>query len=217
MTWMGLIYHLLPQESRAKEIEIPVIDQVELVASPKVEIHSETKWFSSVKDQLDRIQQLCLNETLSDWKKTRVVNLLEDLEVLLKTKEATRPSWLDETIQLVPSSIGIELKRFRRSSLLQVPRETRDSSSVSMQQVKQASRIRAFRKKILSQLFPKLDDNITALVDLFPDLNRQTVEKMYNACDQDLHSCFDVLSGLSGTDLFVLLLFLIATHRVYCY
>ncbi|RHY26995.1 hypothetical protein DYB32_007123, partial [Aphanomyces invadans] len=59
-------------------------------------------------------------------------------------------------------------------------------------------KIRAFRKTVLLHVYPTLPDNPKqVLADLFPDIVADTIDQMFEACANDLNSCFEVLSGLS--------------------
>ncbi|KAF0689398.1 Aste57867_19160 [Aphanomyces stellatus] len=98
----------------------------------------------------------------------------------------------------IPHFLGAALKSFDKSSLLVVDDAEKPYHSVSIQHVEQAIKIRAFRKNVLSQIFPQIPDSpLSVLGDLFPDILIDTIEQMYEACARDLQSCFEVLSGLS--------------------
>lgn len=62
----------------------------------------------------------------------------------------------------------------------------------------QSLKIQIFKKNILSQLFPKVDDEMETLSELFPDVDRKMVGKLFHECHHDLHACFDALMEISG-------------------
>ncbi|OQR98175.1 MICAL-like protein [Achlya hypogyna] len=138
---------------------------------------------ASALEKLEAIRAACMA-----WSEdqrlvaSKVDALLTHIETLVATKR-------------LPAPIGNALRGFDKAGL--APVGDRQHATVSIQQVQQATKIRAFRKQVLPQLFPNVPDHVATLTELFPDLLPDTIAQMYAACAQDLTSCFEVLSGLS--------------------
>ncbi|KAF0738990.1 hypothetical protein Ae201684P_015302 [Aphanomyces euteiches] len=141
---------------------------------------------SDITDCLKAIQAAVVQLTAVDEENARVIyaSLLD-----IKTKL---------TVRNLPPVLGAALKSFDKSSLAVVDDSEKQYNSVSIQHVEQAMKIRAFRKNVLAQVFPQVPDHpLSVLGDLFPDILPDTIEQMFDACAQDLQSCFQVLVGLS--------------------
>ncbi|EQC41925.1 hypothetical protein SDRG_00780 [Saprolegnia diclina VS20] len=138
---------------------------------------------AQVLETLDAIRVACNSWTDADaGTATKVHLLLRHVDTMLSLKT-------------LPAHIGAALRGFDKSALASVG--NRQHATVSIQQVQQATKIRAFRKQVLRQVDPNVPDHVATLTELFPDLLPDTIAQMYGACAQDLQSCFEVLSGLS--------------------
>ncbi|ETW08315.1 hypothetical protein, variant [Aphanomyces invadans] len=135
---------------------------------------------------VDAIKRSCAMYSATD-----AANAREVLTALAKAKAmmAVRP---------IPQFLGAAVKSFDKSSLSTVADNDKTYNFVSIYHVEQAMKIRAFRKTVLLHVYPTLPDNPKqVLADLFPDIVADTIDQMFEACANDLNSCFEVLSGLS--------------------
>ncbi|RHY10898.1 hypothetical protein DYB25_004830 [Aphanomyces astaci] len=135
---------------------------------------------------LDSIKRACATYADDDLSNARQL-----LAALADAKAAM-------AVRHIPQFLGAAVKSFDKARLSMVADAEKAYNFVSIQHVEQAMKIRAFRKTVLPQVFPNPPDNPKqVLADLFPDIVADTIDQMFDACANDLHSCFEVLCGLS--------------------
>ncbi|OQS02772.1 hypothetical protein THRCLA_04888 [Thraustotheca clavata] len=136
----------------------------------------------TVLSKLDAIRNSCV-----EWSEKQIQQA-KKVHMLLCHAESLL------SIRKLPSNLEDALKGFDKSALLSVMKIHEQNGA---QQVARATKIRAFRKYVLPRVAADAPNHISTLAELFPDLLLDTIQQMYTACANDLHSCFEVLSGLS--------------------